>query len=225
MKRKTLSRFVAVLVWLLFLGGVLVAVGGFLATNSDRIEWVGHILNPQYYRAKAALAKIDANQELGPNDKGSAEIEAILKAHLKAYPANRDKLHILEEATLARMSHSMGQSVMSPSGQQVFIGAILKYRNQEIPVQNMDYKIIQNGVAELSSGQIHRSAVRYFWWGIAIILLSKLVETIANHIKPKDDETDNRTKPSNATSEPAPGADAVVRLRRAHSARCVRRYD
>jgi hypothetical protein len=163
---------------ILFVFGLLLSILSFYLSNSDKIDWVNKILYPEYYRAKIALSIIDDNRVLVVNDKGMDKIESILKDYLRTIPENKKKLWIIDEAKLHEISKTMGGFNVSSTGEIQFLGAKFIYQNKIIPINNIDYKIIKNGVDQLKNGRYLSGNIFLFWVGIIIMVLSKLIEIL-----------------------------------------------
>jgi len=163
--------------------GIILAIVGYFISGSDRFEWVEKTLIPEYYNAKKSLNTILAYEEVNAESIGIKEIEKIVINQLSKVPENRDKLDIISNSTLVRISFSMGKTII-PSGEPLsLLGARLDYNGKEIVVDDISVKVIEKGVLDLKENGIFKIESWLFWVGIAFLFGSRLSDNLINKKK------------------------------------------
>ncbi len=63
----------------IFVAGLILSIIGFLLGNIERLPFVMRVVWPAYAKAVAAVAKLERLQNLGPDDKGFAELAGVFR--------------------------------------------------------------------------------------------------------------------------------------------------
>lgn len=177
MKKKIISVFKC-LSLICFVLGILFALAEHFIADAEHYPSIGKLLNPEYFNAKAALEKIDANETLTKDDLGSAEIERILKDHLVQVPENQGKAETIKRCSFERMSHSMGSTITSSSGTTVLLGVRMRVDGKEVVINDLDYNVVSKGVAALRQKMTVPAMEWLFFLGLSLVIISKITDVV-----------------------------------------------
>ena len=151
----------------IFVAGLILSIIGFVLGNVERLAFVMRVVWPAYAKAVAGLAKLERLQNLGPEDKGFAELAGVfLKSAAQQNPqaamASISVLGISRESSTGIAFTSKGTVERLPIRIELSNGQIIKW----------DLAKLRSNVDELKGHHI-------FVWAVGVFVSGLILQVIA----------------------------------------------